>query len=248
MGKHYHRTVIDCNTTEGFHQMVKIRSNLGMEKADIRRANLRILINELAEGNGTKFAEMVGKKQSYISDVLRGKKSFGEKVARSIEVTLGLHKESLDKPPSDHVELEAGPDLPAHYRKLPVVGTAQLGPDGHWIETGYPVGKGEGYVEFVSRDENAYVLRVKGQSMAPAIRNGWLVVIEPNANYVPTSLVLVCTVDGRCMVKEYLYEREGEVGLGSVNDAFGRITLQLSEIEKIHPVAAIIPPIKFKPW
>jgi phage repressor protein C with HTH and peptisase S24 domain len=138
--------------------------------------------------------------------------------------------------------------LPEQWRKLPVVGTAQLGPDGYWEETGYPVGVGEGYIEFASRDPNAYVLRVKGESMSPTIRSGWLVVVEPNSAYMPGSYVVVCAKDGRCMVKEFLYEREDEISLASVNDGFGRITLHRDQIEKIHAVSAIIPPHKYRLW
>jgi hypothetical protein len=155
---------------------------------------------------------------------------------------------SARETPAVYGDFEPGPDLPEMFRRLPVVGTAQLGPEGFWEETGYPVGRGEGYVEFVSRDPNAYVLRVRGNSMAPTIRNGWLVVVEPNGQIIPGEHVMVCIKDGRCMVKEYLYERNGVVGLGSVNEAFARIELHREEIEKMHAVGATIPPSRMKPW
>jgi phage repressor protein C with HTH and peptisase S24 domain len=228
--------------------MVNKSFNLVMDIADIRRANLALLIETKTGGNATEFAAMIGRKQSYVSDLGRGEKSFGEKIARAIEIRLELPKLWMDTPHNENLELEEGPLLPAQFRRLPVVGTAQLGPEGYWLETAYPVGRGEGYVEYVSRDEGAYVLRVKGNSMSPTIRSGWLVVIEPNSGYAPGMFVLVCTKDGQCMVKEFLYERDGEIALGSVNDAYARITLTREEIEKIHPVSAIVPPNKMKPW
>ena len=43
------------------------------------------------------------------------------------------------------------------------------------------------------------------------------------------------------MVKELLYTRDGEATLGSINNGHANITVALSEIEKMHYVAAIIP-------
>jgi phage repressor protein C with HTH and peptisase S24 domain len=80
--------------------------------------------------------------------------------------------------PKAEAEFEPGPELPDQFRKLPVVGVAQLGPDGFWLDQHDHNAKGDGYIEYLSRDINAYVLRVKGDSMSPTIRSGWLVVVE----------------------------------------------------------------------
>jgi phage repressor protein C with HTH and peptisase S24 domain len=138
-----------------------------------------------------------------------------------------------------------GPRI-TQYSAAPVVGTAQLGPDGFWAETDHPTGHGDGYVDVPTRDPNAYALRVRGDSMAPAIRNGWLVVVEPNHQAVTGELVLVCTNDGRCMIKELLADRTDDVYLGSVNQDHKPITLQRSEITKLHYVGFIAPPSKMR--
>jgi phage repressor protein C with HTH and peptisase S24 domain len=163
----------------------------------------------------------------------------------------GLMRDSdVAEQPAGHMDadLQPGPELPEHFRRIPVMGTAQLGPDGYWTETGYPVGIGEGYVEFFSRDPGAYALRVQGDSMSPTIRSGWFVIVEPNSEHLPGSYVVICTKNERCMVKEFLFERNGDFAFASVNDSYGRMTLRQDEIEKIHSVSAIITPQKFKPW
>lgn len=132
-------------------------------------------------------------------------------------------------------------------RRTPVVGTAQLGNEGYWSEIDYPVGHGDGYVDAPSLDAGAYALRVKGDSMAPAIRNGWIVLVEPNASTHPGELVVVCLQDGRCMVKEYLYERDGSVTLGSVNQDHKPVTVDRNDVTRFHHVGAIIPPSKWQP-
>lgn len=140
---------------------------------------------------------------------------------------------------------EYGPFI-SEYRAAPVVGTAQMGADGYWYECDYPVGHGDGYVDVPTKDPNAYSLRVRGQSMAPAIRDGWLVVCEPSREPVPGEYVLVKTTDGRSMVKELLFSKPDGISLMSVNDGYGRINLGWDEVEKIHPVSFIVPPSKLR--
>lgn len=141
--------------------------------------------------------------------------------------------------------LEAGPPV-SEFRAAPIVGTAQLGVHGYWVEMEYPVGHGDGFVDVPTRDVNAYAVRVKGDSMAPAIRSGWIVVVEPNRQLVPGEYVLVKTKDGRSMVKELLFQRDNELSLMSVNDEHGRTTLALNEVEFVHYVGFIVPPSKIR--
>lgn len=132
------------------------------------------------------------------------------------------------------------------YQSVPIVGDAQLGPEGFWYDGEHPVGHGDGFIDTPTTDANAYSICVHGDSMAPAIRNGWYVVIEPNSPLQQGEFVLVKTKDGRSMVKELLWERNGVVSLMSINIDYGRVTFKRDEIEKIHHVAFIAPPSKRK--
>lgn len=125
------------------------------------------------------------------------------------------------------------------FAKVPVVGSAQLGDNGYWCELEYPVGHGDGYVNFAARDKDAYALRCVGDSMKPRIRNGEFVVVEPNYEALPGDDVMLKAVDGRVMVKTYLYTRDGMVHLMSVNEAHPPQSFALDEIDKIHPIAGI---------
>lgn len=68
---------------------------LYMSIADIRRENLRALVE--AEGLAT-IARRAKKPDRQINDMLAGRKSFGEKVARDIENKMGLDTGALDRP------------------------------------------------------------------------------------------------------------------------------------------------------
>lgn len=77
------------------------------------------------------------------------------------------------------------------YRKVPVVGNARLGNGGYYEDLGYPAGHGDGFLDIPSKDPNAFALRVKGNSMAPMIMDGWFVLVEPNGSIEPGEPVLV---------------------------------------------------------
>ena len=128
---------------------------------------------------------------------------------------------------------------PNQHGRLPVVGSTQLGDNGNFCELEYPVGHGDGFIAWPSNDENAYCLRCVGESMKPRIRHGEFVVIEPNHEYIPGDEVLVQALDGRVMVKQLAYIREGMIHLDSVNELHPRISLLMSQVSKIQYVAGI---------
>lgn len=133
-----------------------------------------------------------------------------------------------------------------HIKPTPVVGTAKMGDGGYYEALDYPTGQGDGWVDNYSPDPNAYALRVKGDSMHPAIRHGCFVVVEPNGNCVPGEFVAIVLTDGRKMVKELVIERAHEIVIESVNGNH-RQTLERSAIEKMHPIAAVVAASKWRP-
>lgn len=67
-----------------------------MREQDIRRKNLKRYMETRCEGSPTKLANAAHKPVNQIQDMLAGRKSFGEKVAREIEDALGLEPKALD--------------------------------------------------------------------------------------------------------------------------------------------------------
>jgi phage repressor protein C with HTH and peptisase S24 domain len=131
-------------------------------------------------------------------------------------------------------------DLPKG-KFVAVVGTGRAGPDGLLSITDYGPGDGDGYIYTYSQDLNAYGIRVQGDSMRPRIKSGEFIVAEPGVEAQPGDDVVVKLRDGRSMVKEFLWARDGEMSFGSVNNGYAPCTHQASEIESIHRVAAIVP-------
>lgn len=69
-----------------------------MDIQSVRRSNLRRAIEDLEHGNMTALAERAKKSPTQISDMLSGRKAFGEKVARAIERALDLPSGWMDQP------------------------------------------------------------------------------------------------------------------------------------------------------
>ncbi len=95
-------------------------------------------------------------------------------------------------------------------------------------------------------DPNAYALRVRGQSMFPAIRDGWYVLVKPNGTPQEGEYVLLKLADGRKMVKELLFRRTGSIEVMSVNGG-ERLTFELSELEGIQAIGAVVSPSQWRP-
>lgn len=233
------------------YQFANCCSNEPMEMtvAEIRKLNYEIL-RKASALNKSAFAEKIETDPSYISQIFSDKtdRNMGDDLARKIEKLTGKPRGWMDALHDNNGGiLEPSPSYSnAHdtfrlgaYQKVPVVGSAQLGDNGYWCELEYPVGHGDGYINFPTSDPNAYALRCVGESMKPRIRNGEFVVVEPSREAQPGDDVVLKALDGRVMVKTYLYTRDGRVHLISVNELHPPQSFALDEIDKMHPTAGI---------
>ena len=128
---------------------------------------------------------------------------------------------------------------------VPVVGTAKLGMDGYFEALDFPVGHGDGYLHIYSDDPNAYGLRVVGDSMHPRIKSGEYVLIEPNKIFITGDEVMVQTQDGRSMIKEFIYLRDGVYRFDSVNQDHSPLHLDQHDVSKVHLVGGILKSSRF---
>lgn len=158
------------------------------------------------------------------------------------EITLPEAARVAEPAPPKHPQ-----QRPKKLETVPVLGKAMLGQDGFFDAMDYPMGHGDGYLEIPSNDEAAYALRVVGSSMHPRIKNGEYVLIEPSHQYLPGDEVLVRTKDGRAMVKEFIYARDGQHRFDSISDGYPPVFLDDEEVVAVHYVAGILKPSKYNP-
>lgn len=194
-------------------------------------------------------AAAMGISQGAVNHYLNGRNALNLKAglafARFLGVEVGqfsprLAEQALPPRPSLKDLYLQEPQARSYRPSVPVVGVAQLGADGYWTEGEYPVGHGDGRVRWPTSDPNAYAVAVRGESMAPRIRHGEFVIVEPNHPVVQGEEVLVVTRDGRSMVKVLKYRRGGRVYLESINADHQDISLdEAAEVAKIHYVSGI---------
>lgn len=210
-----------------------------MNVYEMRQAILKKIIGDK---NIKDFADQYGLNPSYVSQLLNSVKALGDGAAIKMETSIGLPAGTLSAPRIEHAsEFEAAPEI-SKWRTVDIKGTAQLGENGFWCELEHS----DGCVDVITTDPDAYALRVKGDSMTPAIRSGWVVWCEPNHDLVSGEYVMVKTVDGECMVKELLFHNNEQISLMSINDQYQRLNLPMEQVEKAHYVGGIVPPSKIK--
>lgn len=137
--------------------------------------------------------------------------------------------------------------LPIEVGRVPVLGKAMLGSDGYFDAMDYPVGHGDGFLNISSSDPDAYGLRVVGNSMTPRIKSGEFVLIEPGMKYMNGDDVLVKTSNGRAMIKEFVYLRDGQYRFDSYGPGHDPIYLDISEVVTIHFVGGIFKSYRYSP-
>lgn len=215
-----------------------------MNISQLRIAALRELIGDLKT---KEFADRHNLDPSYLSQLLNGHRPMGDKAAKNLEDKIGLTGGTLLMPAraaQDGLTLgiNHGTSLINPFRRAPIQGVARLKQDGLWEE----LAPSTGWVNVPTSDSDAYSLRIRGDALAPAIRNGWVVWCEPKHKLIPGEYVVVYGTDGQCMIKELLYANDDEVSLMSVNDGYGRLNIPTGDIEKIHYVGGIVPPSQVK--
>ncbi|MDU6054989.1 MAG: S24 family peptidase [Acinetobacter junii] len=130
-------------------------------------------------------------------------------------------------------------------RWVPVKAYSKMGMDGYFTDMGYEGNAGDGYIPTHSAGDKAYGIKGTGDSMYPAIRNGWYVVCDPDAEPTPTEFVQVCLKDGRCTIKEFIGIHNNVLNLLAVNGG-EKLTFDMDEVESITAITDIVPPSQHK--
>lgn len=209
------------------------QSRIGNYESDTRTPSLSDLLL-IAPALGVTIADLAG------GDDRQGLAGLGNDIKRyalseDLGITEQVGKWAVDTAPAGRAVEGA----------VPVVGHAKLGTDGYFEAIDFPVGHGDGYLMIHSDDPNAYGLKVLGDSMHPRIKNGEYVLIEPNKVFCTGDEVMVKTIDGQAMIKEFIYLRDGMYRFDSVNQAHAPIHLPEDMIDKIHLVGGILKSSRF---
>ncbi|CAK7037688.1 MULTISPECIES: S24 family peptidase [unclassified Providencia] len=200
-------------------------------------------IREIRKSKGMTILELataIGSDVGNISRLETNKQGYSENTLVKIASALGVTVADLfTEDPVKPDEIEYIGEMPSGTVK--VIGEAVLGIDGavDMME------EHNGWLKIYSDDKDAYGLKVKGDSMWPRIQSGEYVVVEPNTSVRSGDEVFVRTVDGHNMIKVFNKTRDGDYQFTSINNAHKPITLDPSQVDKMHYVAAIVKPTKY---
>jgi phage repressor protein C with HTH and peptisase S24 domain len=119
-------------------------------------------------------------------------------------------------------------------QSVPLLGFAEAGSGGYFDDGGFPVGRGWDEVGLPSvKDEHAYALKISGDSMKPAYRNGDVIVVSPSAPIRKGDRVVVKTNNGEVMVKELRRRTQKVIELQSLNPSHKDRVLDAKDVEWI---------------
>ncbi len=114
---------------------------------------------------------------------------------------------------------------------VPLLGFAEAGAGGYFDDGGYPAGKGWDEIPFPAvDDEHVYALKISGNSMHPAYRDGTVIIVSPSATIHRGDRVVVKTRDGEVMAKELKRKTAKTLELKSLNPEHPDRTLTTEEV------------------
>lgn len=221
----------------------------------IRILNTLKIIKEEFKGVNRQFALKAGMQPGYVSRMLKpnasGKKRIGDDLARRIEQAGGKPENWLDRDHTYALLLPIGPHLanepdiitlagPAMrpVRTIHVAAHARGADHGSFIQEAATVNV---TLLFPTADHGAYALQFLGDKMAPRIRHGEYVIVEPNTPPRAGDDVLIETTDNGSLCTRLLFTTDSVLTLGSINDSGPTMTLALDRVAHMRRVAGIIP-------
>lgn len=158
----------------------------------------------------------------------------------NLEDTETLTREMLNRKMAERSRESAVVARRAGARTIPVVSLTAAGRPLAAFDD-YPTGVGSEYIDCPSdvNDENAFALRIAGDSMEPAIPDGSTVIIAPNMMPREGRPVVVKLENGDVTCK--VYQRRGEdVILAPINHRHEVQIYSVRELQWIYPVMKVI--------
>ncbi|MBR0716614.1 helix-turn-helix transcriptional regulator [Bradyrhizobium liaoningense] len=116
-------------------------------------------------------------------------------------------------------------------RSVPLISFAQAGNTGYFDELGLPSGKGWDQVALPSaEDDHTFALEISGDALAPAYRDGDIIVVSPATPVRRGDRVVVKTKAGELMVKALKRRTAKVLELAALDPAQAERTLGVSDV------------------
>jgi phage repressor protein C with HTH and peptisase S24 domain len=114
---------------------------------------------------------------------------------------------------------------------MPLIGFAEAGETGRFDKEGVPAGSGWEKINFPAASGNQiYALKISGHSMAPAYRDGDVIIVSPLAPVRRGDRVVVRMKSGEMIAKELKRKTEKSIELKSLDGEHAERTLAATDI------------------
>ncbi len=209
--------------------------HFAMDIYEIRRANLRTLIDERFGGKIAALAEAIERAPSYVSRCVTEKpehrKRIGEGIARDIELKLGLPLLSLDYPKHHSEMSNVAPMLQPHRgpRKYPLISWVAAGERAESPDI-FALGDADEWLESTEvAGQHGYWLEVKGQSMisnsTPSFAPGMAILVQPEGfELISGKFYVFKHISGETTFKQYIYDA-GTAYIAPLNPTFRTVEM-----------------------
>ena len=117
-----------------------------------------------------------------------------------------------------HPKVEGSFDVPKEKGLIPVVGLADAGPGVFGEDGGDPAGISDTYLSKPHglKDQNAFGIRIEGDSMRPAFKRGHMVIVSPNME-CQNGDVVVADLKKNGKILGEIHRKNGEITLKKYN-------------------------------
>lgn len=190
-----------------------------MDVQENRRERLRQFIDDRYAGNVSRFAVSVGKSQPQIADMLNGRKSFGERVARSLEESLALPSGYFDRASEPDHQTETAPEGFVAIRRVRIKmsgGVIGWAVECHEEDAPPLFFRKEWFDRRGFKPENLVAVKVTGASMEPGLYDGDTIVVNRADTQLVDGEVFAVSYEGELVVKR-MRRDSGEWFLASDN-------------------------------
>lgn len=201
-----------------------------------RRNNLAKVIDLLIETQqfktGKEICEHFGLSASYIAQLLNSKRQIGEKAARELEQQLGLNALILDQSAEPKVELSP---LSEHGRLFQMQVVQQQ------AFALIPIDSALSFnLDIFHLQVQHYAIQVAGPYYVPSLKPGWWLICDKQVEVSGPDILCVYLLNGLQLVLQLVSDAQDYYEFQSL-DEHRQVIFQKTDIEKIHPVIAILP-------
>lgn len=226
-------------------------STLDSATTRLRRNRLQEWIDQRFAGKQAHFLESIAThtgrapNQGELSGLLSGKKSFGEKKARKLEIQAGMPAMYLDTyilgvssstSPVSLSDATTREDVFTGVRKVRIEGAVAMDERGFWD-------KGTAEAEeasYPTDDPDAYAIRILSQRFQPVLGLGQCILVSPSSSPKPGRPVVIILMDGRRTLRNFQSHERGVWSFTDVSNANDYLNLSDEEVAYVERVMAYL--------